>query len=157
MLEFWLSLTLETRKNWKQNTEQNTKMSNFHRTEQEHQFFLTEHRTEHKILSVLSSLIAVPFVPKVSGLDSNVNWERLMISTTNRHVSRVRRDTIAQRFLAIHNLEFCATVYLTWPNTEKIEPDNKKPSLCTTKYYPKDLERAIWYWLYHMVQMIWTL
>ena len=39
-------------------TEQNTKISNFHRTEQEHQKnFLAEHRTEHKILGVLSSLI----------------------------------------------------------------------------------------------------
>ena len=47
-------------------------------------------------LSSLLVAIAVPFVPKVSGLNSNVNRERLMTSTTNRHVSRVRRDTTAQ-------------------------------------------------------------
>ena len=49
-----------------------------------------------RALSSLLVAIVVPFVPKVSGLNSNVNREHLMTSITNQHVSPVRRDIIAQ-------------------------------------------------------------
>ena len=50
------------------------------------------------ILALFSLLVAIVvlFVPKVSGLNSNVNREHLMTSITNRHVFPVRRDTIAR-------------------------------------------------------------
>ena len=66
MMKFWLSLTLETCKNRKQNTEQNRtrKFQIFteqNRTRTPKIFFdRTQNRTEHKILRVLSSLLAKP-------------------------------------------------------------------------------------------------
>ena len=49
-----------------------------------------------RALSSLLVAIVVPFVPKVFGLNSNVNQEHLMTNITNRHVSPVRQDTIAR-------------------------------------------------------------